>query len=112
MKNEYGAECYTKINDKYFFDKVAQPFYGKVSLANGTQFNVACFEVLDGAQDGRLFVGIEGHGCYTFGHFTHFSYAMEKLNLRESDARAMSDFINSQVENFEHQQGEVDERYL
>ena len=44
MKNEWGSECYTKQeNGKYGFDKVELPFYGEVSLANGTMFRVGMF---------------------------------------------------------------------
>lgn len=70
------------------------PFYGDVSLGNSTQYKFGMFK----CNDGRLFLGIENKGSYTFGGWCHYSYAQDKLNLRFlSDAKAVADFINSQL---------------
>ncbi len=76
------------------FPKLDLPFYGDVSLGNSTQYKVGMFKTVSG----RLFVGVEGKPCYTFGNWCHYSYAAEKLGLRfEGDARNIADFINSQL---------------
>ena len=41
-------------------------------------------------------VGVEGHGCYHFGHRVDWGYLGEKLKLLEGDAKNMSDLINHQ----------------
>lgn len=110
MINEYGAQCYTKKNGKWVFEPVELPFYGDVSLANGTQFRVGVFAVPRSAS--RIFVGVEGRGAYTFGSFVHPSYVSEKFNLPDSDANAMANFINAQLGFFEKQFGEIQERFL
>jgi len=71
-----------------------KPFYGELPLGNGTLFTVGAFEL---GFDGRLFVGIEGHGAYTFNGFVSWNYAAEKLGLLEGDARNVADWINAQL---------------
>lgn len=76
------------------FPKLLLPFYGDVSLGNGTQYKIGMFI----CPNGRLFVGVENKGAYTFGSWCHHSYAKEKLNLRfEGDARNIADLINCQL---------------
>lgn len=70
------------------------PFRGDVALGNMTQYVVSAF-MLD---DGRLCVGVEGHGVYTFRSFVHWTYAAEKLNIQnQADASNLSDWINAQL---------------
>lgn len=69
-------------------------FYGEVSLGNMTQYKIFAYYVTPS----RLFVGIEGRGCYRFDGFVHMSYAMEKLNLLYGDAANVSDWINYQLQ--------------
>jgi len=110
MINKYGSQCYTKqSNGKLGFDKVELPFYGEVSLANGTMFKVGMFKAL--TTRGRLFVGVENMGSYTFEGFTHPSYVAEKLRLSGSDVNAMADFINGQFGEH-HQLHEPDKDYI
>lgn len=81
-------------NSQGQFPQVNTPFYGDVSLGNSTQYKIGIFRCVNG----RLFVGVEGRGCYTFGNWCHYSYAAEKLNLKfEGDARNIADFINCQL---------------
>ena len=60
MKDEYGTEVRNPQTNR--FDKVTLPFYGDVTLGNMTMFRVSAFNT----PNGRLSVGIEGHGSYTF----------------------------------------------
>ena len=115
MRNEYGAECYTKNgNGKWVFEPVeSYPFYGRVSLANATEFTIGCFMVEKGRDAGRLFLAIEYKGCYTFDAGTFPSYVMEKLGVGEADAKPLADFINGQFSNpRELHFGEPQERYI
>jgi hypothetical protein len=102
-------------NKKYRFDKVELPFYGDVSLGNGTQYKISMFRIPPGLpHSGRLQVSIENKGAYTFNSFVHFTYAMEKLGLKcPSDARAVADFINAQLEDkySTEDQGTYDPQY-
>ena len=70
-----------------------KPFYGDIALGNGTQWKIAAFFV----PLAKMFIGVETRGCYTFCGFVHYSYAMEKLNIGEPDARNLSDWINCQL---------------
>lgn len=83
------------------WEVIILPFYGQIDLGNFTQFTIGMFSTLEG----RIFIGVEGHGAYTFAHFVHWSYAVEKLKLLESDARNLSDFINAQLYCNEKEQG-------
>lgn len=74
------------------FERLALPFYGAVALGNGTQYRISAFR-----QGSRLVVGIETHGTYTFGAFVHWAYAAEKLQLLQSDAENVADWINDQL---------------
>jgi hypothetical protein len=70
------------------------PIYREISLGNMTQYKVGAFFT----QIGRLFIGIENKGAYTFEGWTHFTYVQEKLNVKsESDARNIADWINAQL---------------
>ena len=110
MKNKYGAEKYVvQENGNYGFDEVDLPFYGDVSLANMTQFKIGVFK----CDNGRLFVGIEGHGSYTFDAFSCPSYVAEKLNLKyESDAKSVTDFIQGQFDFHNQHQNNIQTEYL
>lgn len=116
MKNEYGAECYAPqiVNGKQVmgFDEVELPFYGHVSLANGTMFGVGMFMISYGPQSGRLFVGIEYKGAYTFSANSDPSYVGEKLGLSIPDAEAMADFICGQFDKHLQYQENLNEDYL
>lgn len=98
MRDKYGSACYKEQNGKYFFEPEELPFFGKVSLANMTMFDVYCaYKKKENMLNDGIFVGIGGIGFFWFNSFVHFIYAKEKLNLGESDARAMADFINAQI---------------
>jgi hypothetical protein len=73
-----------------------QSGYFRVALGDGTAFNIGMVWVYDG-EDRRLFVGVEGHGAYTFSKGVHYSYLMEKLKLFEWDAMNLADFLNRQL---------------
>ena len=76
------------------FPKLTLPFYGDISLGNSTQYKFGMFI----CPNGRLFVGIEGRGAYTFSGWCHCSYTQEKLGLRfRGDASAVADLINCQL---------------
>lgn len=78
------------------FPKLILPFYGDVSLGNSTMYKMGMFT----CPNGRLFLGIENKGAYTFGGWCHYSYAQEKLGLRFSgDAKSVADLINCQLGN-------------
>ena len=112
MKNEYGAECYTQRGDVMGFDAVDLPFYGEVSLATATQFTIGMFFIEHGVSAGRIFVGIEGHGAYTFSARTHANYVAEKLRLGETDAKSVADFITGQFGVHKQFQDNIMERFL
>lgn len=76
------------------------PYYGDLSLGNGTQYKVGIF-----MYKGRLFVGVERKGAYTFGGWCHWTYAQEKLNLMVADAKNFADFINTQLGDTDKPQG-------
>lgn len=93
---------------KGVFPKVLLPFYGNVSLGNMTMYKV----YLSRLPDGFTFVGIERKGCYPFKGYVHASYAAEKLNLYDSDAKNFADFLNCQLGHTgETGQGTYDEQY-
>mgnify|MGYP007064306531 CR=1 FL=1 len=113
MKNEYGAQCYApQDNNKLGFDELELPFYGRVSLANGTEFTVGVFCIRQGKQVGRIFVGVEGKGAYTFSANSLPSYVAEKLGLGETDSRSMADFISGQYGIHNQYQTCIDEEYI
>lgn len=88
---------------------VETPFYARLCLGNAT-----CFQVFAAWIDGaRLFVGVEGQGAYTFGRYAHFTYVKEKLNVTSSDARALADWINTQlgIRHPTDEQGAYDDQY-
>jgi hypothetical protein len=74
--------------------RVALPFYGDVALGNGTMWKIGAFMTATG----RLFVGVERHGSYTFQHWVHIAYASEKLEIGFiGDAGCMADWVNDQL---------------
>ncbi len=77
------------------FPRLDLPFYGPIALGNGTKFHFGILRCGDVGR--RLFVGIEGHGAYTFGSFVHSGYAEEKLGLLPDDAGNVADLINGQL---------------
>lgn len=100
-KVNYGIGLHEEVRPNKFegclWQLLELPFYGDIALGNGTAYRIYLSEL----SNARLFVGIESRGCYTFSRFVHYSYAMEKLNLFESDARNFADFINTQLKVFD-----------
>lgn len=81
-------------NPEGFFPNLRMPFYGLVSLANGTALSFGMFW----ARVDRLFVGVEMHGAYAFDNEVVWPYVTEKLRLQyETDARNVAAFINDQL---------------
>jgi len=79
------------------------PFFGQVALGNMTAFTMSLI-ILErpphppsGVVFPCLLVNISGKGSYTFSHYVHWSYAAEKLNLTQPDAKAVADLINSNL---------------
>lgn len=71
-------------------------FFGRVALDNGSAFDIGMMWVdEDGGK--ALLVSVIDFGAATFSRFIHYSYAMEKLKLREWDASNLADFINVQL---------------
>lgn len=76
------------------FDVIAGMYdYFNLALGNSTMFRVGVLLT----EEGGIFIGVEGKGAYTFGHFAHWTYVAEKLKLAEGDARNLADFINAQL---------------
>jgi hypothetical protein len=85
------------------------PFYGEIGLGNGTQFVVGAMFVAGG-----FFVGIYHAGSFRFmgnGDLLHWRYVGEKLDIAESDARAMADWISAQTGRAGPEQGEYEEEF-
>ncbi len=82
-------------------------FFGRVALGNGTAFDIGMMWV---DRDGEtvLLVSVIDFGAATFSQYIHYTYAMEKLGLREWDARNLSDFINCQLGLREKPQGKYE----
>lgn len=109
MKNEFGNECYTlQKNGKMGFDKVELPFYGDVSLGNGTRFTVGLFKT----RSKELFIGIEHMGAYTFNELMLPSYVAQKLRLSMYEAKSITDFIDGQFGNYNQHQDYINDRYI
>lgn len=78
------------------------PLIEWIDLGNGTMFRIFAFFSRGGwnrPRDG-LVVGIERVGSFffTIDTFKTWTYISEKLNLPESDARAIADWINVQID--------------
>jgi hypothetical protein len=116
MTDSYGQVTPYLKGEDIVWDKedLTHPFYGKVSLANYTAFTIGMMRLQQGKQAGKLFIGIELKGSYTFGGWAHWEYIAEKLMLGEADARNMADFINTQndVINQAPMQGKYDKDIL
>lgn len=88
-----------------------------INLGNGTMFRVIAFFTynLKDVQRNSFFVGIERIGCFLFklnqGQF-YPDYVSEKLNIREQDAMAMCDWINTQCGFDFVQHGDYNINYL
>ena len=72
-----------------------------LNLGNGTIFRIGAFFTcvqINGPRNG-FFVAIEDKGAFLFSEELplDFQYVAEKLNLMESDARNMADWINAQL---------------
>ena len=72
-------------------------WHGEVNLGNGTAFTIFMAWTDRDVDDRVLFVGVEGHGAYSFSHFVHWTYAAEKLGLLQGDAANIADLINHQL---------------
>jgi len=110
MKDEYGSQRAYKDSERKEkrWDKVDLPFYGDVSLGNGSQYRISIFNIPD--KTGIVF-GIENKGCYTFSRYVHWTYAHEKLNLHKEDAKNIADFINAQLDVVSDDQGVYLDKY-
>ena len=95
MKDKYGQVCYVKKDNKYYFESESMPFYGIVSLGNHTAFDVYMNDKPNFSDE--LYIGIKDFGFYVFWDFVHWQYAKEKLNIPDTDAKAIADFINAQL---------------
>lgn len=67
----------------------------RTSVGNGTEWRVGLFKT----RPGKCLVAIERKGCFEFitGQFYSWDYVAEKLNMSESDARNIADFLNTQI---------------
>lgn len=63
-----------------------------IALGNMTQYPIAVMRT----EGGRLFIGVEGKGCYSFATPVDPGYVEEKLNVRLGDAENVADFVNCQ----------------
>lgn len=88
------------------------PYLNWLDLANVTMFRVAGFKT--GFPRAGLFVAIERVGAFFFqdNKWLHWEYVGEKLNLAESDARNMADWINAQIQAEGIQQGTYHNDYI
>lgn len=79
------------------FDVELLPFYGVVSLGNGTIYQVGMLST-----GPRFFVGVERKGAFAFSYsFLKWQYVDEKLGLgNPSDAACFADFLNDQIQPF------------
>lgn len=70
-----------------------QPFVERVALGTGTAIAIAVWKDATGV----VHIAIEGKGYYSFGHFAHWGYVMEKLfnGKFPPDAKAVANFINA-----------------
>ncbi len=78
-------------NKNGIFPKLEPGLHG-VAIGNGSRFDIGIIH-----SDGDIFVAIERHGAYRFGHHVHPSYVWQKLNVIEGDAENIADLINDQL---------------
>lgn len=88
-----------KTGKRWYIVKNAidNPIILSLNLGNGTAFRVIFFRFI---QQYRLFVGIEGKGCFLFRESKNYvspKYVAEKLNLEEGDADNLADWLNAQL---------------
>lgn len=103
MIDEFGVLAPNRKGPRW--DKIKLPFYGHVTLGNGTMFCMYIAEQIGAdtpdmavSAGRRLFVGVERCGAFGFawGSWKHFNYVNEKLTLGdESDAAAIADLLNT-----------------
>lgn len=95
-----------------------KPIINWIDLANGSMFRIFAFFSHGGNFYPRpgFVVGLERIGSFFFyiEKPFHYSYVSQKLNLPSSDARAMSDWMNAQLDldNLVEQQGEYMPAYF
>ncbi len=91
-----------------------KPYLNWIDLANVTMYRIAAFRTA--YPRGGLFVGIERKGAFffstTMSKWLHWEYVGEKLNLAKSDACAIADWINAQIEVEAPQQGSYHKEYI
>jgi hypothetical protein len=67
-----------------------------LSLGNGTRFDILLL-----MDDTRLYVGVQGYGCYAFNQNMisglDASYIGQKLKIAFGDATNLKDFLMAQV---------------
>lgn len=72
------------------------PFIADFSLGNGTMYKLISFKT-----HSRLFVGLEGIGCFLFDteNWKHPNYVAQKLYLdqKSSDCKNIADWLNVQL---------------
>jgi hypothetical protein len=100
----------------YFNSLNDKPICRWIDLCNGTLFRIIAFftyPFYNHPKDG-LYVGIERCGSFLFGISNKFSadYVFEKLNIPESDAAAIADWMNAQLEFNVRQQGHYEKQYI
>lgn len=92
------------------------PLIAWIDLGNGTMFRIFAFFSRGGALRPRagLVVAIERVGSFFFrlDNKIAYQYVSEKLNVPESDARALADWLNAQLGHDVPQQGEYTESYI
>jgi hypothetical protein len=91
-----------------------KPYLNWIDLANTTMYRMAAFKTA--YPRCGLFVGIEKKGAFfftaTMKPFVHCEYVGEKLNLAKSDACAIADWINAQIEVEAPQQRSYHKHYI
>ena len=93
------------------------PIIRWIDLGNATMFRITAFfahSFHDGNPREGLYIGIERVGSFLFDLKLPKStkYVAEKLNLPESDAAAIADWINAQLGYDLEQFGEYNEDYI
>lgn len=99
-----------------FSESESIPLCNWIDLGNGTMFRIAAFFTyrhLNMSRDG-LFIAIERVGSFLFAidKPLHYAYVSNKLFVPESDARALADWINTQLGYKADQQGEYNPDYI
>lgn len=64
-----------------------------IALGNMTQYPIAVMRT----EMGRLFIGVEGKGCYSFATPVDPSYVEGKLRILPGDSENIADLINCQI---------------